>query len=165
MSSIISVKVLKLEKHPNANKLQIALVSDGKNETKVICGANNIKEGMITILAQVGSITPKGVEIKLSNLRGEDSYGMLCSPKDLLISDESGIIDLPKETPLGKELSSFQKSELSSTPWYLYKLVDTHRVDKDGGIRVEATTKQNSDNIISQSYWDGTKYIYRNYSI
>ena len=101
-------KIIKTEKHPNADRLKICDVSIGeKNLKKVVCGATNAKEGLITIYAPPGAIVPKTkTKLEVANIRGVTSYGMLCSKSELNLSDESdGIVELSKskyEKSIGK---------------------------------------------------------------
>ena len=90
-------KVLKVEKHPNADKLKVCDVSVGDKEIlKVVCGAPNAREGLVTIYAPPGAIIPKTkFELKIAKIRGVESRGMLCSENELNLSEESaGIIEL-----------------------------------------------------------------------
>ena len=116
-------KILKAEKHPNADKLKICDVTIGGNEIlKVVCGAPNAREGLITIYAPPGTIIPKtNFELKVAKIRGVESKGMLCSESELNLSKESeGIIELKnKEKEVGKSYfkSSSQKAiDISITP-------------------------------------------------
>jgi len=99
-------KILKAEKHPNADKLKVCDVSLGDNKViKVVCGAPNAREGLITIYAPPGAVIPKSkFELKIAKIRGVESRGMLCSESELNLSDESdGIIELKKkEKEIGK---------------------------------------------------------------
>ena len=118
-------QIVKSEKHPNADRLKVCDVNVGeKNFKKVVCGANNAREGLITIYAPPGAIIPK-TKTKLveAKIRGVTSRGMLCSESELNLSDESdGIIELLKskyQKNIGK--SYFAKSnsnliDLSITP-------------------------------------------------
>ena len=118
-------KIVNTEKHPNADRLKVCDVNVGEKELKkVVCGANNAREGLITIYAPPGAIIPK-TKIKLveAKIRGVPSKGMLCSESELNLSDESdGIIELLKskyEKSIGR--SYFAKSssnliDLSITP-------------------------------------------------
>ena len=117
-------KVIKTEKHPNADRLKICDVDVGdKKLKKVVCGAANAKEGLITIYAPPGAIIPK-TKIKLTEakIRGINSYGMLCSESELNLSDESdGIVELSKKYKKNIGKSFFLKSksrliDLSITP-------------------------------------------------
>jgi len=116
-------KVLKAEKHPNADKLKVCDVTiGGKEILKVVCGAPNAREGLITIYAPPGAIIPKtNFELKVAKIRGVESKGMLCSESELNLSEESeGIIELKnKEKELGKSYfkNNSQKAiDISITP-------------------------------------------------
>ncbi len=123
MSKFKIAKVLKVEKHPNADKLKVCDVTiGGKEILKVVCGAPNAREGLITIYAPPGAVIPKNnFELKVAKIRGVESKGMLCSESELNLSDESdGIIELKnKEREIGK--SYFKKNsqkaiDISITP-------------------------------------------------
>ncbi len=97
LDDFIVAKILKAEKHPNADKLRVCDVDIGKeNPVKVVCGAPNAKEGLFTIYAPPGSVIPKNqMKLVVSKIRGVSSYGMLCSESELKLSDESdGITEL-----------------------------------------------------------------------
>ena len=106
MSAFKVAKILKVEKHPNADKLKVCDVTlGGKEILKVVCGASNAREGLVTIYAPPGAVIPKTkFELKIAKIRGVESKGMLCSESELNLSDESaGIIELKnKEKDLGK---------------------------------------------------------------
>ncbi len=92
-------RVLEAEKHPNADKLKVCQVDTGTGTVQVVCGAPNAKAGMIGVFAPPGSYIP-GTDITLSkaSIRGVESSGMLCSERELELSDEhDGIIELPKK--------------------------------------------------------------------
>ena len=103
LEDFISVKVIEVNKHPNADKLKICIVFDGKQNIQVICGAHNVKLGMIGVFANVDTYIPGlDLTLKKGNIRGEESNGMLCSEKELNISNNhEGIIELPQDTKLG----------------------------------------------------------------
>ena len=113
LSKFKIAKIIKAEKHPNADKLKVCDVSIGGKETlKVVCGAPNARDGLITIYAPPGAIIPKtNFELKIAKIRGIESKGMLCSGSELNLSDDSdGIIELNnKEKEIGK---SYFKSKL-----------------------------------------------------
>ena len=104
-------KILKAEKHPNADKLKVCDVTIGGSEIlKVVCGATNARDGLYTVYAPPGAIIPKTkFKLKVAKIRGVESCGMLCSENELNISDESqGIIEIKKKDKyIGK---SFFKS-------------------------------------------------------
>jgi len=116
-------KVLKAEKHPNADKLKICDVTiGGKEILKVVCGAPNAREGLITIYAPPGAVIPKtNFELKVAKIRGVESRGMLCSESELNLSNKSeGIIELKnKEKEIGKSYfknRSEKAIDISITP-------------------------------------------------
>ncbi len=123
-SNVIAAEVQKVEKHPSADKLQIATVFDGKENYQVVCGAPNCRAGLKTAFAALGATLTdeknQTFKIKPAKLRGVESFGMLCSGKELnLSSDDEGIMDLKAEIPLGTDLASYLHDpilELSLTP-------------------------------------------------
>ena len=123
LSNFKIAKVLKAEKHPNADKLKLCEVSLGNSKTyKVVCGAANARDGLITVYAPPGTVIPKTkMKLKVAKIRGVESHGMLCSENELNISDESdGIIELKnKSKDIGKNFfkSKGERSiDLSITP-------------------------------------------------
>ena len=103
LKEFISVRVDEVYKHPNADKLNICKVFDGKNTFKVVCGAHNVKAGMKGVFANIGSFVPGlNLTLKKGKIRGEDSFGMLCSEKELTLSDNhDGIMELPENSQIG----------------------------------------------------------------
>ena len=92
-------EIIKTEKHPNADRLKVCDVNIGENEIKkVVCGAENAKEGLLTIYAPPGAIIPKtNTKLAVTKIRGVTSYGMLCSGDELNIDNENeGIIEIKK---------------------------------------------------------------------
>ena len=123
LESFRVAKILKTEKHPNADKLKVCDVTLGDNKIiKVVCGANNAREGLVTIYAPPGTVIPKTkFELKVAKIRGVESRGMLCSESELNLSNESnGIIDLKnKEQDIGKSYfksKSEKVIDISITP-------------------------------------------------
>ncbi|MFL2883449.1 MAG: phenylalanine--tRNA ligase subunit beta [Pelagibacteraceae bacterium] len=116
-------KIIKAEKHPNADKLKVCDVNiGGKKILKVVCGAPNARDGLVTIYAPPGAVIPKTkFQLKVVKIRGVESRGMLCSESELNLSNESaGIIELKnKEKDIGKSYFK-RKSEkvidISITP-------------------------------------------------
>ena len=95
LSDFVIARIIKTEKHPNADRLKVCDVDIGdKKILKVVCGAPNAKDGLISVYAPPGSIIPKnGMKLEVSKIRGVTSYGMLCSEAELNLSEESdGII-------------------------------------------------------------------------
>ena len=94
LDSFIIAKIINTEKHPNADRLKVCDVDIGKKDTvKVICGAPNAKNDLITIYAGPGSIIPKDQKkLTVSKIRGITSYGMLCSGAELYLYNDSEVI-------------------------------------------------------------------------
>ena len=90
-------KVIHAEKHPDADKLKVCKVLSDEGETQIVCGAPNAREGITVVLAKPGTYIPGlDITIKVGNIRGVDSYGMMASERELELSDEhNGIIELP----------------------------------------------------------------------
>ena len=117
-------KIIKTEKHPDADRLKVCDVDVGEKEhKKVVCGASNAREGLITIYAPPGAIVPKSkTKLVVAKIRGITSYGMLCSESELNLSEESeGIIELPSKYLKSIGSSYFSRSssnliDLSITP-------------------------------------------------
>ena len=102
---VVVARVIEVAKHPNADKLSLCRVDGGSGELRVVCGAPNVKAGMVVALATVGAKLPDGTVIKKSKIRGEESHGMICSARELGLSEEhEGILDLGSHAP-GAELS------------------------------------------------------------
>ena len=124
LSDFIISKIVKVEKHPNADRLKLCHVDIGKKELiKVVCGGPNAKDNLLTIYAPPGSVIPKNnMKLEVTKIRGETSYGMLCSESELNLSDESeGIIELNQsfKTKIGRNYfksNSNNVIELSVTP-------------------------------------------------
>jgi len=124
LSNCVVARIIKAEKHPNADRLKVCDVDiGGQNILKVVCGASNAQDGLLTIYAPPGSIIPKNnMKLEVSKIRGVTSYGMLCSEAELNISNESqGIISLSEKynNMVGKSYFSSKKEntiELSVTP-------------------------------------------------
>jgi phenylalanyl-tRNA synthetase beta chain len=106
---IVVGEVLNVEKHPNADKLVVAQVTDGKEEFQVVCGAANCRKGLKVAFAKIGAkLTEESgqtFQIKKSKIRGVESSGMLCAGDELGLSDKSeGILELPSDLVLGTSL-------------------------------------------------------------
>ncbi len=109
--NIVVGEVLRVEKHPNADKLRVAQVNVGDKELQIVCGAPNLEKGQKVPVALVGAKIGD-FEIKKATLRGIDSEGMICSEKELGISDDhDGIMVLPSESVIGDKLSGHLEAE------------------------------------------------------
>ena len=107
LEGIIVGSVTSIRPHPNADKLVLCQVNTGgTEELQIVCGAPNVREGMLAPVATIGATLPVGLTIKRAKLRGETSEGMLCSEKELGLSDDAaGLMELPTDTHLGIPLS------------------------------------------------------------
>ncbi len=109
-SNVFIAKILDIQKHPNADNLTICKVTDNKETYNIVCGARNIKIGDVVPLAKDGAILPGNIKIKTTKIRGVDSCGMLCSAKELGISDDhAGILILnSEENKIGQPFIAFE---------------------------------------------------------
>ena len=92
------------EKHPNADKLSICKVNVGEEILQIVCGAPNVEAGQKVVVAKIGAVMPSGLLIKAGNLRGVDSFGMLCSARELAIPgapEVKGILVLDTDAEVG----------------------------------------------------------------
>ncbi len=125
LDKFIIAKIVKVKKHPNADRLKVCNVDIGNEEiVEVVCGASNAKDGLLTIYAPPGAIIPKNnMKLSVTKIRNVTSYGMLCSEAELNLSNESeGIIELEKnkhDKKIGKKYFGKKPSkliDLSITP-------------------------------------------------
>jgi phenylalanyl-tRNA synthetase beta chain len=108
ITQVVVAELLSVEKHPQADRLSLTKVSTGSETFQVVCGAKNIAPGQKVPLAKVGAVLPGNFEIKPAKIRGIESFGMLCSAKELgLAEDAEGILILPPDAPLGGEFLSY----------------------------------------------------------
>jgi len=122
--NVVVATVIDTVKHPNADKLCIATVTDGSETYQVVCGASNCRKGLKTAFAKAGATlydrSGKAFKIKLGKIRDVESQGMLCSEDELLVSDESdGIIEFAEQIPLGADVAEIYSDmifEVSLTP-------------------------------------------------
>ncbi|MEX2741342.1 phenylalanine--tRNA ligase subunit beta [Rhizobium mongolense] len=106
----IIAKVLSAEKHPQADRLKVLSVDTGKGAPiQVVCGAPNARAGLVGAFAASGTYVPDiDVTLSVGNIRGVESHGMMCSEKELMISDNhEGIIDLPEDAPIGTSYAAY----------------------------------------------------------
>ena len=125
LDKFIVSKIVRSEKHPNADRLKVCDVDIGEKKIiKVVCGAPNAKEGLLTIYAPPGAIIPKNkMKLVVTQIRGVTSHGMLCSDSELELSDESDVITELKyskyKDKIGKKYFNKNNSnliDLSITP-------------------------------------------------
>ena len=112
-NDVFVARVESMQKHPDADKLNVCQVSDGKETIQIVCGAANVREGLIIPLAKIGAVLPGAAsgeswKIKPAKLRGVESFGMLCSEKELGLADSAeGLMELPEDAPLGEDIRKF----------------------------------------------------------
>ncbi|MFC3163347.1 phenylalanine--tRNA ligase subunit beta [Ciceribacter thiooxidans] len=106
----VIAKVLTAEKHPEADRLKVLMVDAGDGKpVQIVCGAPNARAGLVGALARPGTYVP-GIDVTLAvgKIRGVESHGMMCSEKELNISDNhDGIIDLPEDAPVGTSFAAY----------------------------------------------------------
>ena len=107
LESLLVGEVVAVDKHPDADKLRVCSVLAGKEQPlQIVCGAPNVRAGGRYPLAPVGATMPGGMKIKKSKLRGVESFGMLCSARELGLSEEhEGLMELPADATAGKSLT------------------------------------------------------------
>lgn len=102
MDDVVVALVEERAQHPNADKLSLCRVNSGKEVLSIVCGARNFKAGDKVALARIGAVLPGDFRIKRSKIRGSESFGMLCSEKELGLAEESeGIMILDPALELG----------------------------------------------------------------
>jgi len=111
LKPFVIAKVLTAVQHPDADRLRVLTVDtgDGKPPVQVVCGAPNARAGLIGAFAAPGTYVP-GIDVTLTvgKIRGVESHGMMCSERELELSDEhNGIIDLPADAPVGTSFASY----------------------------------------------------------
>jgi phenylalanyl-tRNA synthetase beta chain len=110
LKPFVIAKVLSAEKHPDADKLRVLMVDTGSGDpVQVVCGAPNARAGLIGAFAAPGTYVP-GIDTTLAvgTIRGVESRGMMCSERELEMSDaHDGIIDLPDDAPVGTTFASY----------------------------------------------------------
>jgi phenylalanyl-tRNA synthetase beta chain len=106
LDGVVVARILSVEKHPEADRLQVCQVDAGQGAPlQIVCGAPNARPGLVAPLATVGAEVG-GMRIKAAKLRGVESNGMLCSAKELgLDADASGLLELPDDAPVGAPLA------------------------------------------------------------
>ncbi len=107
-SGVVVAQVLSVDKHPDADKLKVCSVDAGQGTTlSIVCGAPNVVAGMKVPCALVGASLP-GIAIKAAKVRGVESFGMLCSARELGLSeDQEGLLNLPVDAPVGEDIRRY----------------------------------------------------------
>lgn len=107
-SKVVVAKILSADKHPDADRLQVCKVDVGLAEPlQIVCGASNARAGLVAPCALVGAELP-GISIKQAKVRGIESFGMMCSSKELgLTAEASGLLELPEDAPVGQDIRQY----------------------------------------------------------
>lgn len=108
-SGVVVARIVEAAPHPEADRLQICRVEAGRGELlQIVCGAPNARAGLVAPLATEGAVLPGPLKIKRSRLRGVESFGMLCSAKELGIDENaSGLLELPVDAPVGADVRDY----------------------------------------------------------
>jgi phenylalanyl-tRNA synthetase beta chain len=108
-TDVVVAQIESCEPHPDADKLSLCTVEDGSSERlQIVCGAPNARAGIRVPLARVGATLGPAFTIKRAKLRGVESHGMLCSARELGLSDDhSGLLELPADAPIGLDLHDY----------------------------------------------------------
>ncbi|MCQ8182283.1 phenylalanine--tRNA ligase subunit beta [Methylomonas sp. SURF-1] len=108
-SGVVVGEVLETVQHPNADKLRVCQVNVGQEQPlQIVCGASNVRPGLKVPAALIGAVLPGDFKIKESKLRGELSFGMLCSEKELgLAATSEGLMELPIDAPVGRDIRDY----------------------------------------------------------
>src|SRR5512137_917771 len=113
-SGVVVAQVIDVGKHPNADRLSLCKVDAGTGTPlDIVCGAPNVRAGMKVPAALIGAKLPgeggKPFEIKAARMRGVESRGMLCSARELGLSDDhSGLLPLPEDAPIGADFRAYR---------------------------------------------------------
>ena len=108
-SGVVVGEVISTQQHPNADKLKVCQVNVGQDQAlQIVCGAGNVRPGLKIPAALIGAVLPGDFKIKESKLRGELSFGMLCSEKELgLAISSDGLMELPADAPVGVDIREY----------------------------------------------------------
>jgi len=107
-NNVFVAQVKEVEKHPDADKLNICKVDAGGELLQIVCGASNVRVGLKIPCATIGAVLPGNFKIKKSKLRGVESFGMLCSEKELGMADQAeGLMELADDAPVGTDVRDY----------------------------------------------------------
>ena len=109
LKPFVIAQIIEAQRHPNADKLQVCRVNAGGPELTIVCGAPNARTGLKVVMAPPGAYVPgAGITIKVGEIRGQKSEGMLASYRELgLDGDADGIIELPADAPIGESFAKW----------------------------------------------------------
>ena len=107
-NGVVVAQVKSVEKHSDADKLNVCQVDAGGELLQIVCGAANVRQGLLVACATIGAVLPGDFKIKKSKLRGVESFGMLCSEKELGMAESAdGLMELPKDAPIGQNIRDY----------------------------------------------------------
>ncbi len=107
-TGVVVGQVESCEPHPDADKLSVCQVTNGKDTVQVVCGASNVRTGLKIPFAQEGAVLPGDFKIKKAKLRGQESNGMLCGASELGLEDLiDGLMELPEDAPVGTDVRDY----------------------------------------------------------
>jgi len=108
LENVILAEIISIDPHPNAENLKVCVVGTGSEELQIVCGAPNAVPGIRVALASIGAVLPSGEKIKKISVKGKVSLGMLCSEKELGLSEEhSGLAQFPLDAPIGGSIYEY----------------------------------------------------------
>lgn len=108
IDKLVVGKVLTVEKHPDADRLNCTTVDIGSEVLNIVCGAANVRKDLIVAVATVGAKLPNGLKIKKAKVRGVESIGMLCSASELGLEENSaGLIELDADAEIGQRVDDY----------------------------------------------------------
>ena len=109
VTNVVVGQIKEIVKHPDADKLNICSVDVNEEELlTIVCGAKNIYAGMKAPVAKIGAVLPGNFKIKKSKLRGQASFGMMCSEEELgIMENADGLMDLPQDAPIGTDIMEY----------------------------------------------------------
>jgi phenylalanyl-tRNA synthetase beta chain len=113
VGNVVVAQIRDSAQHPNADRLSVCQVDDGSGVTRqIVCGATNYKVGDKVPLALPGAVLPGDFRIKVGKLRGVESHGMMCSAKELRLSDDAeGLLILPASAKVGGPIGELYPSD------------------------------------------------------
>ena len=108
IDNLVIGKILEVSKHPDADRLNLTKVDIGDQQLDIVCGASNVRPGLLVAVATVGAKLPNGLKIKKAKVRGIESNGMLCSTSELGLEDSSdGIMELNEDAAIGQRVDEY----------------------------------------------------------
>ena len=108
IDNLVVGKVLSVDKHPDADRLNLTKVDIGSEQLDIVCGASNVRENLLVAVALVGAKLPNGLKIKKAKVRGVESNGMLCSASELGLEENSdGLIELDADAEVGQRVDDY----------------------------------------------------------